>query len=69
MKILNTGLEKKLRKTVETSYITTEETTNHRERFVCLSRAAVQTVTIGKKRSMNNLSEININKRNGKNLI
>lgn len=42
VKILHTRLEKKLRKTVEEAYITTEETTNHRVGFVCLSPAATQ---------------------------
>ncbi|XP_045137175.1 uncharacterized protein LOC123519735 [Portunus trituberculatus] len=40
---LRKGLKKRDRKTVEAAYITTEEeTTNHREGFVCLSRAAAQ---------------------------
>ncbi len=46
--ILHTG--KKRRKTIEAAYITTEETTNHREGFVCLSRAAAPLSIPGSRR-------------------
>ncbi|MPC90981.1 hypothetical protein E2C01_085989 [Portunus trituberculatus] len=50
VKILHTGLEKKLRKTVKAAHITIEEATNHREGFVCLSRTAAKLIisTVGR---------------------
>ncbi|MPC85495.1 hypothetical protein E2C01_080274 [Portunus trituberculatus] len=50
VKILHTGLEKKLRKPVKAAHITTEEATNHKEGFVCLSRTAAKLIisTIGR---------------------